>query len=267
MKDKIKEKFGRNKFFRLLGLGVGIAVSKYLWSKIKTAQYSVNLEAKKRFGMVIDLSKCIGCEACTVACKMENNAPIASPGDNSRRIAWQEVIRKKKGDFPYVEYEFLPRPCMHCEDPPCVRVCPVGATYQNDDGLVLQRYNRCIGCRYCAVACPYGVRYFNWATPKFSHQRESNINPLVPKRQKGVVEKCTYCSHRIELAKERAGKENREIKDGEIVPACVEECCNKARYFGDLNDPSSEVSKLARERGAFKLLDELGTNPKTIYLK
>lgn len=267
MKNILKEKFRRRKLLKFLGLGAATIAAKNLFNKIETVQASVDPETKKRFGMVIDLRKCVGCESCTVACKMENNEPTASPGDNPHRIAWHEVIRKKKGDFPSVEYEFLPRPCMHCENPSCVTVCPVGATYQNDDGLVLQRYERCIGCRYCAVACPYGVRYFNWTEPKYSAQRESNMNPVVPKRRKGIMEKCTYCAHRIELVKEKAGKENREIKDGEISPACVEACCNKARYFGDLNDPHSEVSKLVKDRRAFKLLDELGTNPKTVYLK
>ena len=262
----LKEKLDRRKFLRLLGLGLAITTFENLWSKVKVSQAAVMPAAKKRFAMVVDLRKCIGCEACTVACKMENNEPTAFV-DNSHRIAWQEVLKKRKGDYLSVEYEFLPRPCMHCEDPSCVKVCPVAATYQNEDGLVLQRYERCIGCRYCAVACPYGVRYFNWDSPKFSAQRQDNINPLVPIRNKGIMEKCTFCSHRIELAKEKADKENRELKDGEVVPACVEACCNKARFFGDLNDPESEVSKLARSAGAFKLLEELGTNPKTIYLK
>jgi len=198
---------------------------------------------------------------------MENNTPTASGIENPRRIAWQEVIKNKSGDYPEVKYEFLPRPCMHCEDPPCVKVCPVGATYQNEDGVVLQRYERCIGCRYCAVACPYGVRYFNWSQPQFSTQRQENLNPLVPARSKGVMEKCTFCIHRVELAKEKARNENREIKDGEIMPACVEACCNKARFFGDLNDKDSKVSELVRSRRAFKLLEELGTEPKVVYLR
>lgn len=251
---------------KLALLGLVIAAFESLWDKAQANRISTKPK-KKRFAMVIDLRKCIGCESCTVACKMENNEPTDQGTYNSRRIAWQEVLKKKKSDLPYVEYEFLPRPCMHCENPPCVKVCPVGATYQNEDGLVLQRYERCIGCRYCAVACPYGVRYFNWSNPKFSQQRQNNMNPLVPLRYKGIIEKCTFCSHRIELAKEKASRENREIEDGEVVPACVESCCNKARFFGDLNDPESEVSRLSRSQGSFKLLEELGTNPKVIYIK
>lgn len=263
---KITQKLERRKFLKLAVLGLVITIFEGLRDKAQASRTSTKPEKKKRFAMVIDLRKCIGCESCTVACKMENNEPTSLGADNSRRIAWQEVLKKKKGDLPYVEYEFLPRPCMHCENPPCVKVCPVAATYQNEDGLVLQRYERCIGCRYCAVACPYGVRYFNWSNPRFSQQRQNNINPLVPIRYKGIIEKCTFCSHRIELAKEKADKENRELEDGEVVPACVEACCNKARFFGDLNDPESEVSRLARSKASFKLSEELGTNPKVIYL-
>lgn len=266
--DKLfKEKLDRRKLVKLAVFGLGIAAIESVAKKVEASQILPKPLVRKRFAMVIDLQKCIGCESCTVSCKMENNTPTASNGDNSRRIAWQEVLKKKSDDYPHVKYEFLPMPCMHCENPPCVKVCPVAATYQNEDGLVLQRYERCIGCRYCAVACPYGVRYFNWSKPEFSDQRKNNINTLVPVRAKGIMEKCTFCSHRIELAKEKARRENRELKDGDVVPACVESCCNKARFFGDLNDPESEVSKLARNRRAFKLLEELGTNPKVVYLK
>lgn len=262
----LKEKIGRKKFIKLAGTGLALAGINSLLGEVKKVEALAKPEAKKRFAMVIDLQKCIGCETCTVACKMENNAPTASGMDDTHRIVWQEVIKKKSGRYPEVRYEFLPRPCMHCENPPCVKVCPVGATYKNEDGLVLQRYERCIGCRYCAVACPYGVRYFNWSNPKFSKQRQNHINKVVPLRYNGIIEKCTFCSHRIELAKERAKKENRELKDTEVAPACVEACCNKARFFGDLNDPESEVSKLARNSRVFRLLEDLGTNPKVIYL-
>lgn len=262
----LKEKIGRRKFIKLAGTGLALVGINSLAGGVKKAEALVKSEAKKRFAMVIDLQKCIGCESCTVACKMENNEPTASGMDDTHRIAWQEVIKKKSGRYSEVRYEFLPRPCMHCENPPCVKVCPVGATYKNEDGLVLQRYERCIGCRYCAVACPYGVRYFNWSNPEFSKQRQNHINNVVTLRYRGIVEKCTFCSHRTMLAKEKAKRENRELKDGEVVPACVEACCNKARFFGDLNDPESEVSKLARNNRAFRLLEDLGTNPKVIYL-
>lgn len=205
-----------------------------------------------RWAMVIDLDKCTSCQACTIACRMENNVPFAGKelADADRAITWNEVLVHVEGEYPNVKASVIVRPCFHCEHPPCTKVCPVNATYKDEDsGLVLQRYDRCIGCRYCAVACPYGARYFNWYQPEWPPGTERYQNPDVPLRPKGVVEKCLYCVHRLP------------------VPACVQACSSGARYFGDLDDPDSEVSQLARSPRAVRLLEDLGTEPNCIYLK
>lgn len=204
-----------------------------------------------RWGMVIDLDRCVACQACTAACRAENNVAFAGPDDAElgRAIFWHEVLSEVEGEYPNVRGTFIPRPCMHCENPPCVRVCPVGATYVNEEGLVLQRYERCIGCRYCMVACPYAARYFNWGAPEYPSGMDRYLNPDVPLRPRGIVEKCSFCSHRLP------------------VPACNQACPGNARNFGDLDDPNSVVSELARSPRAFRLLEDLGTEPKVYYLR
>lgn len=248
-----------------------------------------------KWAMAIDLDKCIGCQTCSMACRIENNVPFAEEEETNknRAIFWQEVIYQIEGEFPDVKARYLPRPCMHCEDSPCQKVCPVGATYKNEDDLILINYDICIGCRYCTVACPYTVRYFNWFEPKYPEN--ATFNPDVPLRTKGVVEKCTYCSHRIEKAKTRHKKEEYsqllnymesedkkcstichqppaelEESEGEItyavVPACVQACPAGARYFGDIEDKNSTIYKLSKSPRVFKLQEHLGTEPKTFYL-
>ena len=235
-----------------------------------------------RWGMVIDLDKCTACQACTVACLAENNVPFAGPEQTAmgRAIFWHKVLADVEGEYPHVRAGFIPRPCMHCDDPPCVKVCPVGATYVREDGLVMQDYDRCIGCRYCTVACPYTVRSFNWYAPRWPVPMEQYLNPdLGPPlptggrggpdvRPKGVVEKCTFCVHRLEKAKRKAKEEGRELTDAELtlLPACNQTCPASARYFGDLDNPKSTVSRLARSARAFRLLEDLGTEPKVYYL-
>ncbi|MFQ6089671.1 MAG: 4Fe-4S dicluster domain-containing protein [Candidatus Methanofastidiosia archaeon] len=223
-----------------------------------------------KWGMVIDLDKCTACQACVVACKVENSIPFAEEHEEKggRTIFWMAMISVIEGEYPNLKATFIPRPCMHCENPPCTRVCPVGATYlREEDGLVMQDYHRCIGCRYCTVACPYTVKSFNWYSPKWPEPMDKYLNPDVPKRFTGVVEKCSFCEHRIQKAKKKAEGEGRELRDGDVVPACVQTCPSNAIYFGDLDDPDSVVSKLEKSPRAFKLLEDLGTKPKVIYLK
>jgi len=160
--------------------------------------------------------------------------------------------------------DFVPRPCFHCDNPPCVRVCPVDATSRNPEGLVVQVYSRCIGCRFCMVACPYNAKFFNWRRYQAEGPRR---NPDVSVRPKGVVEKCTFCHHRLQRARERASMEGRPLEPAEYTPACAEACPTQAIVFGDLSDPRSEVTRLAASPRAFRFGEELGTRPKVFYLR
>ncbi|MDH3943409.1 MAG: 4Fe-4S dicluster domain-containing protein [Anaerolineae bacterium] len=234
-----------------------------------------------KWSMVIDLDKCVACQGCSIACRFENNTPIVPPSEAAlgRSILWNEVFplrHEEEGAIASDQAKFLTRPCMHCENPPCVKVCPVEATYQDEEGIVRQNYARCIGCRFCTVGCPYGVRYFNWYEPSWEEGLDQHLNPDRVSgrgdlegpavRPKGVVEKCTYCIHRLHKAHDRAEAEGRAFRAEDYVPACVQTCTGKARFFGDLDDPNSSVSQLAQSRRAFRLLEEAGTHPKTIYL-
>jgi Fe-S-cluster-containing dehydrogenase component len=160
----------------------------------------------------------------------------------------------------------VPLPCMHCEHPPCTRVCPVKATQIDREGLVAQVYPRCIGCRYCTTACPYTVRYFNWDRPQWPRPMEDSLSPDVSVRPKGVVEKCTFCHHRLQRARDQARAVGRPLREGDYVPACVQTCPTEAMVFGDLDDPRSAVARLSKGPRAFRLLEELGTRPKVVYL-
>jgi len=221
-----------------------------------------------KYGFVVDLSRCMGCRACVEACKVENNT--------AQGVFWMHVFRFEEGRYPNVNLAFVPRPCMHCDNAPCVKVCPVGARYKREDGLVLTDYERCIGCRYCEVACPYGVNYFNWKIPADNYyidwKSEGNPVQVIPpyrnpdfqekygKEQRrvagggqyvGVVEKCTWCVHRIENG---------------LKPACVTNCPVSALRFGDLADPESDVSKLLVRNRWSRLLEERGTEPRVYYI-
>ena len=213
------------------------------------------------WGMVIDLDRCTGCQACVMACKAENNVPAVGPKEaaRGRTVSWMQVLVEESEE----RTRFLPRPCLQCDDPPCTKVCPVYATYRNPEGIVAQIYARCIGCRFCMAACPYNAKYFNW----LRYQKEApGQNPDVSVRPKGVVEKCTFFHHRLQKARERARAEQRELAPGDYVPACAETCPTRAIAFGDLSDAGSEVAKLAKSPRAFRLGEELGTKPKVIYL-
>jgi molybdopterin-containing oxidoreductase family iron-sulfur binding subunit len=180
---------------------------------------------------------------------------------------WMNLIHETHGTYPNVQMRFTPVPCMHCDKPPCIPVCPVDATHINTEGIVEQVYPRCIGVRMCISNCPYTVRYFNWYEPWWPEEYKKGLNPDVYNRRKGITEKCNFCIQRIRRAKMTAKKENRRIRDGEVIPACVQTCPSEALYFGDLNDPQSSVSKLSKSRRVFRLLEELGTQPKVFYLK
>ncbi len=225
-----------------------------------------------RWGMVIDLDKCSGCRACMIACKAENNVPISSPEEarSNRVISWLSVLSVESestedhGGSPRTE--LMPILCLQCDHPPCVKVCPVGATYKDRDGLVAQVYNRCIGCRYCTNNCPYTVKHFNWHTPEWPEELEACKNPDVTVRMKGVVEKCTFCNHRLQIARDQARADGRPLREGDYEPACVEVCPAKAMYFGDLEDPNSSVNELSHGPRSLRLLEDLGTEPKVVFL-
>jgi len=225
-----------------------------------------------RWGMVIDLDRCLRCQACVVACATENNVPPLGPerSASTRPIHWMDMLNpdvessgSELGRGP------APVPCMHCERPECVKVCPVGATYKADDGVVIQVWDRCIGCRYCMIACPYGRRYFNWTEPAWPGGDPSSANPDVAPRLAGVVEKCTLCQHRIRAALESSRLADASLDDQTILrlPACASACPTRAITFGDLADPQSTVSKLAKDPRAVQLLARLGTGPKVFYLR
>jgi len=220
-----------------------------------------------RWGLVIDLDRCTACQACVVACKHENNVPFSTPASaaSGRLLTWIQLVavetRSHGGSTP------LPLMCQQCDRPPCTDVCPTSATYLNAEGIVAQIYPRCIGCRYCTNACPYAVKVFNWHTPDWPNPMDGLRNPDVSVRPKGVVEKCTFCHHRLMRAREQARVEGREVSNEDYVPACVETCPAEAMVFGDLDDPNSQAAVLAASSRAFRWMEELGTRPKVIYLR
>ena len=222
-----------------------------------------------RWGMAVDLDRCTGCEACVVACRAENNIPTLGEeqAQKGRAIHWIRIERYYEGEFPDVRVKFQPVLCQQCDNAPCEPVCPTYASYHTDEGLNGQVYNRCIGTRYCANACPYTVRFFNFFNPAWDKPLHLQLNPDVSVRQVGIMEKCTFCVQRIKSAEIRAKEEKRELKDGEPAPACVQSCPPRALVFGDLNDPESEVSHMARSHRGVQLLGELGTQPKVTYLQ
>jgi molybdopterin-containing oxidoreductase family iron-sulfur binding subunit len=252
-----------------------------------------NTKAHK-FGMVIDLDKCTGCGSCMVSCMSENNVPFKE--DESKKkdsINWINVYKITNGKaFPDIEIAYIPRPCQHCGGigdhghSPCVSVCPATATdYGYDTGIVSQIYTRCFGCRYCMGACPYHARYFNWWDPKWPTGMEKYLNPDVSPRMRGVVEKCSFCYHRYQAARDMAYYEGRkdDIAEEEYQTACTSACPARAIVFGDLNNPDHLVHQIvqpdphpdprnhrvvgkSRNPEIFRLLERLGTNPKVYYL-
>lgn len=241
----------RREFLKLSLVGLAAAVAPAaIWKANKESGHPEEAVSPHSWAMVIDQEKCTGCGQCTMACRARNDVPPT--------MAWTRVTKDEATDT------FLPIPCMHCENAPCVHVCPVGATYHRPDGIIMMDYDRCIGCRYCEMACPYTARVFNWeeftgpnpAVPKWGV-------PDVPRRPRGVVEKCTFCVERIDR-----GLQNGLTPgvDQAATPACVVACPTGARMFGDLNDPESQVSKVLRRYPSFRLRESLGTGPRVYYL-
>ena len=266
--EVVDQQLGRRSFLKLTAMGIVSTAVATFPAKIVEAAKEVVTKRKFRYGMVIDLKRCVNCKACTVACKLENKTP---PGVN-----YNPVIEEEIGEYPYVQRKWFPKPCFHCENPPCTKVCPVTATYKRkEDGIVIVDYHKCIGCRYCITACPYGARYFDFGenypaqktdfgkipSPEFQGEyglRHEGKSPV------GNVRKCTFCLH----LQDSAGNYTRP-------PACSETCMAKAIHFGNLGSEAEgrcithdecDLKQLLVERRWIRLKEELGTEPNVYYL-
>lgn len=273
-RSKMNKEISRRAFLKVGGLGVAAVAVPTLTGGLVHANKGDSPLSGKKLAMVIDLQRCVGCGACVIACKNENNVKDG--------VAWASRISRTTGQFPNVKYEYIPTLCNQCEKAPCVTGCPTGAMHKADGDITMQDPDKCIGCRYCIINCPYGVIHFN---EKEVHSFWSNDKPLIEGitpsasevtqkvggrvlpyynparelskqgtgiRRRGVVEKCTFCDHRV-------------VK-GEL-PYCVEACPANARIFGDLNNPNSEVNKILSKFHSWRLKEELGTKPKVFYVR
>jgi len=260
----------RRDFLRISGLGTLLGLGSMATQellppgKALAQQYLPDGKAlkAKRWAMVVDARKCLekveqdGCRDCVLACNRVHNIPALPDPKHEVKWIWQERYENTFAgqNHEYAEDALRGKPflvlCNHCDKPPCVRVCPTQATFKRDDGIVMMDFHRCIGCRYCMAACPYGSRSFNFVDPR-KHLDSAATDPKFPTRMKGVVEKCNFCAERL--------------AEG-LMPACVEVCKEKALIFGDLEDPGSEVRKVLRSRYSIRRKPELGTHPEIFYV-
>jgi molybdopterin-containing oxidoreductase family iron-sulfur binding subunit len=221
-----------------------------------------------RWAMVVDLDRCIGCNACAAACYAENNVGVVGQERivEGREMAWLQIQRYQDAEDG-ARVSFLPMMCQQCDNAPCESVCPVYAPHHNKEGINNQIYNRCIGTRFCSQNCPYKVRRFNWYSWEWPKPLDLQLNPDVTVRAKGVMEKCSFCIQRIKAAHNVAKNEKRPVRDGEVVPACMQTCPTGAIAFGSLMDPESRVRKLVDDPRAYQVMGYLNTKPAVIYLK
>lgn len=209
-----------------------------------------------RYAMVADLRRCVGCQTCTAACKQANATP---PG-----VQWRRVIDLEVGTYPQVSRVFVPTGCQHCSDPPCEEVCPTTATYRRDDGIVSIDYDKCIGCGYCATACPYDARYkvesveYAYGDAPMAHEAKRFDPRLI-----GVAQKCTFCADTVDAGRERGLTPG---VDAAATPACVNACISRALVFGDVDDPASPISQLLASTRHFRMHEDAGTNPGFYYI-
>jgi Fe-S-cluster-containing dehydrogenase component len=252
-------KLTRKHFLQLTGLSLlaGAAIKTTTITTAAGQSTSTPAEKRrKRYGMVIDLQKCRpGCDECSRACNAAHNIPQLPDPKHEVKWVWKEpfegVFPSQQNEYTRSNYSAHPVPvmCNHCDNPPCARVCPTGATWKREeDGIVMMDWHRCIGCKYCIVACPYGARSFNFVEPR-THLR--HVNEDFPTRSMGVVEKCNFCEERLATGKQAL---------------CAEVCPEKAMTFGDLNDPKSDISRLLKERYTTRRKPELGTQPNVFYI-
>ncbi|HEX7598873.1 MAG TPA: 4Fe-4S dicluster domain-containing protein, partial [Polyangia bacterium] len=232
--------------------------------------YPTQEQKGPRWGMAIDLSACVGCGTCVVACQSENNVPVVGPEQvrKGRVMHWMRIDRYYEGPAASPRVIHQPMLCQQCDNAPCETVCPVNATNHAPDGLNQMAYNRCVGTRYCANNCPYKVRRFNFLdfTSELPASMQLAFNPEVTVRPRGVMEKCTFCVQRIRNAEQVAKREGRDLRDSDVVPACAAACPARAIVFGDINNPESDVSRLSRSNRGFHVLEELNTKPAVTYL-